>query len=643
MQNSDYLRLFLDEAEEIIDRLSANMVMLEKHPQDQRLINEVFRDAHTVKGSAGAMGFTQMANVAHHMESVLSMLRQGQVAPTAVLFSALLSGLDMLRQIKHDVYISGKERSYNLTSVIASLSSFTTVEEVAAAALAVKPETAQVHSQASYRIEISLRESTVMKGVRSFILLKGIRELGQVVRCEPSEEDLMAERFDLTFAVELHTQLRIEDVISSVGQDGDVDDVKVASLSAQKTAESGENKLAEQRADTRQHSVRVDVKKLEALMNLVGELVIERNRLANVTGNLEKQNKDNEQVRSLLAVSGQLGRITNDLQREIMKARMIPISQLFSTFPRLVRDLSHNLDKDIELHLVGNETELDRTIVEEIRDPLIHLVRNSVDHGVETTQDRKRLGKPLKGNVTLRASHEENNIVISVKDDGKGIDRKAVARKALALGLLSEDQLRGYNDQETLQLIFLPGLSTAAKVTDVSGRGVGMDIVRNHIEKLGGSIDIDSQPNVGTEFTIRLPLTLAIVRALLVKAADRVYALPIASVSETRKLDREQVRVIQSKECLVIREQIVPLVPLQKVLEIGGQEQTPGHLVVAASGPTKVGLLVDRLLGEQEIVIKPMGPFFAANRELAGATILGDGQVIPIIDVKGLFSLVGKR
>jgi two-component system chemotaxis sensor kinase CheA len=638
--NNDYLRLFLDEAEEVVDRLALNLVALEKHPADTGIINEVFRDAHTIKGSSAAMGFTQMASVAHQMENVLSLLRQGQVSSEPALFSALLAGLDALRQIKHDVYNTGTESTYDLAAVLADLAKFSPgTTEVAAAR-----DTAPAAAVATHRVEITLRTQTVMKGVRAFILLKRLRELGEVVRCEPSESDLTEERFEQSFAVEINTEQSSATLSEAVGQDGDVEDVRVTHFAAPAgKLKSSTEKQTQDRADTKQHSVRVDVNKLEKLMNLVGELVIERNRLANVVGNLERASRDNLQVQTLLGVSGQLGRITNELQQEIMKARMIPIAQLFNTFPRLVRDLAHNRGKQVELELLGTETELDRTIVEEVRDPLIHLVRNAIDHGLESKEARAKQGKPALGRVVLAASHEETNVVISVKDDGRGIDREAVGRKARSLGLVTEEELREYSDQQVFQLIFAPGLSTAREVSDVSGRGVGMDIVRAQLEKIGGSIEITSEINVGTEFVIRLPLTLAIIRALLVSAQGRSFALPIASVSETRKLNRQEVRAVQGRDCLVIREQIVPLVSLASTLELPRVGTSPDHLVIVFSATSKVALMVDRLLGEQEVVIKPLGPFFIANRELAGATVLGDGSVVPILDIKGLLGLLRQR
>ncbi|MBT9156449.1 MAG: Chemotaxis protein CheA [Firmicutes bacterium] len=640
MVNNDYLRLFLDEAEEIVDRLALNLVSFEKHPSDTDLLNEVFRDAHTIKGSAAAMGFTQMASVAHQMENVLTVLRQGQIMPEPALFSALLSGLDALRQIKHDVYAAGKESTYDLAAVVASLTGFSQALVETAAACDIAPSAASV----THRVEITLRTATVMKGVRAFILLKRLRELGEIVRCEPKEQDLTEERFEHSFVVEMHAEQNAGSLSEAVGQDGDVEDVRVTGLAAP-TGKLRTNleKQATERADTKQHSVRVDVNKLEKLMNLVGELVIERNRLANVVGNLERASKDNQQVQTLLGVSGQLGRITSELQQEIMKARMIPIAQLFSTFPRLVRDLAQNRSKQVELELLGTETELDRTIVEEVRDPLIHIVRNAIDHGLESKEERLRLNKSPVGRVVLAASHEETNVVISIKDDGRGIDREAVGRKALSLGLVTEEELRGYTEQQVFAFIFAPGLSTAREVSDVSGRGVGMDIVRTQLEKLGGSIEITSELNVGTEFVIRLPLTLAIIRALLVSVEGRSFALPIAAVSETRKLNPQEVRVVQQRDCLVIREQIVPLVSLASALALPSAASTPEHLVIVFSASSKVALMVDRLLGEQEVVIKPLGPFFAANRELAGATVLGDGSVVPILDVKGLLGLLRQQ
>lgn len=648
MKNNEYLHLFLDETEENVDRLAVSLVALEKQPNDKPLINDVFRDAHTIKGSAGAMGFTQMATVAHHMESLLSLLRESKLNPTSQLFSALLSALDLLKVIKQDVYGTGSEGQHDLSAVIAALGAHGQGKMAPAVPApghaAQGPEDVALPGK-QYKVDVTLRIDTQMKGARVFILLQNLREFGTVTECSPSEEVLLSEGFDQRFSIILATDGHSDEILTRIMNDADVEDANISPLALITLAEadvpSSEKTVA--RGETRQHSVRVDVKKLELLMYLVGELVIERNRLANVTSHLERQNKDDENVRSMLAVSSQLGRITSDLQREIMKVRMVPIAQLFNSFPRLVRDLAQNLAKDIELTLEGTDTELDRTIVEEIRDPLIHLVRNSVDHGIELPRERSDKGKPLQGRIVLRASHEDNHVVIAVSDDGGGIDVERVTKKALSLGLLTQSDVATMNEGERQRLIMLPGLSTAGAVSDVSGRGVGMDIVRSHIEKVGGSIDIRSILGRGTEFVIRLPLTLAIFRALLVRANGHDYAVAIAAVTETRKLNPADLRFVQGQECLVLREQVVPVVPLYSLLGMSPPEKRPQNLVIASSGSTKVGLLVDRLLGEQEVVIKPLGPFFAKNRELAGATIMGDGRVVPILDVNGLLALLHKR
>jgi len=644
MHSNEYLPLFLDETQEMLDRLATGLVNLERSPNNKDLVNEVFRDAHTIKGSAGAMGFLQMAEVAHSMESILGKFRENTLAPSAGIFTALLSALDALKALKQEVYTSGKEGNHNLTDVHTTLDAYL-ASETSNRNLEVVPAVSEpLHASNSplYKVDITLRKDTPMKGVRAFILLATLREIGTVSECIPSEEELLSDKFEQRFSVVVATERQSEEVLSRLMGDADVEDVSMATHKVVSevvtTVEKGAVK-----AETRQHSVRVDVRKLELLMNLVGELVIERNRLANVTGYLERQNKDDNQVQTLLAVSGQLGRITGDLQREIMKVRMVPISQLFSTFPRLVRDLAHGLNKHVDLDLQGTDTELDRTIVEEIRDPLIHLVRNAIDHGVESSEERLRQGKGSSGRILLKASHEDNNVVITVSDDGAGISADAVTRKALKMGLMTKEEIALLSEDDKKRLIMLPGLSTAREVSDVSGRGVGMDIVRSHIEKVGGSIDIKSELGKGTEFIIRLPLTLAIFRALLVQASGQDFAVAIAAVVETRLLNPADLRQLQGQDCLVLREQIVPVVPLYSVLSLPASVKRPSNLVIVSTGASKVGVLVDRLLGEQEIVIKPLGQFFANHKELAGATILGDGRVIPILDVNGLLSLLQRK
>jgi two-component system chemotaxis sensor kinase CheA len=390
-------------------------------------------------------------------------------------------------------------------------------------------------------------------------------------------------------------------------------------------------------------TVRVDVQRLENLMNLVGELVIDRTRLAEVGNGLKARLGNEELLETLEEVSLHIGRITSDLQEEIMKARMFPIDQVFNRFPRMVRDLARKAGKEIDFIIEGRETELDRTVIEEIGDPLIHLLRNAIDHGIEEPAARLKAGKPRHGTVRLRAFHQENQIVITVEDDGAGMDPEKIKARAVARGLISREAAARLGPREALDLIFLPGLSTSDKVTDVSGRGVGMDIVRNHLEKINGTIDIRTTPGRGTCFTIKLPLTLAINRSLLVQAGGRVYAFPLANVVEIISITPDDIQYVHRQQVVVVRGRVLPLIYLGQALGVAGAVPAGENYAVVIVGlaEKQIGFIVDNLIGEQEIVIKSLGNFIGKIPGIAGATIMGDGSVALILDVRSLVNDLG--
>jgi len=626
VKNSEFFNLFLDEACEIIDRLGNNLVELEKYTNNTRLINEVFRDAHTMKGSSGAMGFVKIAEITHHMEDVLGGIKDGRVEPSPKLFTILLVGLDLIRGIIDNVVSSGSEGDVNIGVFLGKLDGLLkgVVEK----------------KENNVRLKVVLSNSCALKSARALVILSGLTYFGGVVGVEPSTEVIEKDGFDGVFVVTMGLTEDLASVMDYLTNDIDVaTSVVLGDVVAEEETVVEETTVKKVLSSDKQTSVRVDVKKLESLMNLVGELVIERNRLANIAGLLGNKYKNEDFVGSLSAISSRLGSITSDLQMDIMKARMIVVAQLFSTFPRLVRDVSTSLNKRVELVLLGTETEIDRTIAEELRDPLIHLIRNSVDHGVETTKERLANGKSAVGKVTISAAHEENNVVITIEDDGGGIDTEAVRNKAISSGLVSADEVNSMSDTEANNLIFLPGLSTASSVSNISGRGVGMDVVSSQIEKLGGSVEVVSQRGMGTVFRIRLPLTLAIIRGLLVSANGVNFCIPLSAVVETKFIDALKIEIVQDKECVVIRDQIIPIRHMHDIFKLGEPDIKPSYVVIVSSGISKVGFSVDRLIGEQEVVVKPLGRFFNSRKELSGATILGDGNVVPILDPKGLLSL----
>jgi two-component system chemotaxis sensor kinase CheA len=391
-----------------------------------------------------------------------------------------------------------------------------------------------------------------------------------------------------------------------------------------------------------EQTIRVDVSRLDSLMNLVGEMVLTRNRLGQVSSELDKRFEGDFLIEQLLDTTAQIGLITTELQLAVMKTRMVPIGKVFNKFPRMVRDLSRDLKKDIELHISGEETELDKSIVEEIGDPLIHMIRNAVDHGIESPEERLKRGKPKKGNVFLTAYHEGNHIVIEIKDDGRGLDAEKLKKKALEKGIVTQEELNNMNEEEAFGLIFRPGFSTAAKVTGVSGRGVGMDVVKTNIEKLNGIIIIESEIGQGSTFKLKLPLTLAIIQALLVEVSGEIFAIPLVSVIETVRINENEIHNFEGREVLKLRDSVLSLIRLDEIFGVEGSFNEEIYVVVVALAEKKFGLVVDRLVGQEEIVIKSLGEYLGGNLGIAGATIMGDGRVRLILDVAGVMEIASK-
>lgn len=391
-----------------------------------------------------------------------------------------------------------------------------------------------------------------------------------------------------------------------------------------------------------EQTIRVDVSRLDSLMNLVGELVLSRNRITQLAVDLEKKYEGDFIIEQLAETTSQIGLITTELQLAVMKTRMVPIGKVFNKFPRMVRDLCRDLNKEIDLVIAGEDTELDKSVVEEIGDPLIHMIRNAVDHGIESPEERVKKGKPNKGTVWLNAYHEGNHIVIEIKDDGKGIDPEKIKQKAIEKKVITPDEAKSLNKEEILGLIFKPGFSTAEKVTGVSGRGVGMDVVKTNIEKLNGIIAIDSEINKGSTFKLKLPLTLAIIQALLVEVSGEVFAIPLVSVIETVKINDNEIHNFEGREVLKLRDSVLSLIRLDEVFQLEGSFSQDMYVVVVALAEKKIGLIVDRLVGQEEIVIKSLGEYLGGNVGIAGATIMGDGKVRLIIDVSGIMEIATK-
>jgi len=668
MDVNQYLGIFLEESREHLQTLNRCLLDLEHNPSDLHVLDEIFRSAHTIKGMSATMGYTKLAELTHEMENVLDLLRKGTIKAHQEIIDALFQCVDKLEQLIEDV-TGGKDGSgvevSGLVKKLTALAKGETVSESTSPSvknierISVKSyfsfndtetkvlSAARNQGLKTLEIYVRLREGTVLKSVRAYMVMNALDELGDVIKAEPAVEELEKDNFGTEFRVAFVTDAEADQVHAAVINIAEIEAVEVQNSDAQlhvmpedlqgysEVQEAKQDEVhgasPDKKAKGRQ-LLRVDTDKLDSLLNLVGELVINKTRL--------EQIGISHQIADLVEAIEQMDRVTTDLQSVVMKLRMVPVGQVFNRFPRMVRDLSHELNKEINLTIHGEETELDRTVIDEIGDPLVHLLRNSIDHGIESPASRADSGKNPVAEIRLVARHEGNNVLLLVEDDGKGMDPKIIAKKALETGMVEKVELDRMTPDEIIRLAFLPGFSTAEKVTDVSGRGVGMDAVKTKIESLGGALDIESTVNVGTKVKIRLPLTLAIIQALLVKVSEETYAIPLGSIDSTIGIMAEDIRTVQQQEVILLRGQIIPILRLAKALKVPGlaAESETGELfvVVVQIGDNRLGVLVDSLVGQQEIVIKSLGKLLAGTKVVAGATILGDGQVVLILDVNSL-------
>lgn len=659
-----YIGVFLEEVEEHIGNLEENLVQLERDPENQGLVQSIFRSFHTVKGSSSSMGFQRMMELAHLMENLLDGVRNKNIVVTPSLIDVLLRGVDLLKNLKDAVALEGKEPEIDIQDIVESLKVFLKRREESQSPLETPlaserkdesvPEKEAVisPSQKEYLIRVYLALECSMKGVRSYLVINRLQENKvEIVSTNPPLSDLESERFGQSFEIVIRTFLSEEDIRKMVESVAEVEraEIEMREETLEVKEEEKEEKqmisTAEQKktAKSLKKTVRVDVDRLDALLNLVGELVIDRARLGDTIQRL-REFKELSHLRDLLAdTNTHIGRIINELQMEIMKARMLPLAEVFNRFPRMVRDIARNSGKEVDFIVQGEETELDRSLLEEITDPLIHLLRNAVDHGIESREERISRGKSPRGKVLLKAYQEENSVVIMVQDDGRGLDTGKIRSKALRLGLVSQEELDKMSDREVMEFIFYPGFSTNEQVTSVSGRGVGMDIVRRNMERVNGQVSIESEEGKGTTFYLRLPLTLAIIRALLVKVDGGIYSIPLADVVEIEKVKKENTYWVNKTLTALFRGRVLSLLRLKDLLQSKKAEYFEGeavpevlYTVVVNAARTMAGLVVDEIIGEQEIVIKSLGSYIGDVRGLSGATILGDGRVSLIVDVPSL-------
>ena len=687
MDVSQYLEIFLDETREHLQNLNTEILNLEQNPESIDTVNEIFRAAHSLKGMAGTMGFKRMQNLTHDMENVFSEVRNGAISIKPNMVDILFQCLDALEEYTANIQETADEGTNENEGLIKLLQDC--LKTGNSSAPAAKAEAAPVEAPAKsssnwdnvklngsektvlakainqgknvYGFTVRVQETCILKAARAFLVFKAIEEQGEILVSNPSAQDIEDERFDLEFSVIVITEktmsdvskaiLNVSEIASADGkqftldelQDGEAEQSEmktvtkkasvgtaVATASAE-VAKSTEKKVATGKPVVNR-TVRVDIEKLDVLMNLVSELIIAKNSLVSASSQGSENNITfNEQIEYLESV-------TTNLHESVMKVRMVPIESVVNKFPRMIRDLSKKLNKKMELYMSGEETELDRTVVDEIGDPLMHLLRNSADHGLESAEVRKERGKPEVGSIFLDAYQDGNNVVIEVKDDGNGIDVEAVKCKAIERGTITAEQGENMSDKEIIDLLFLPSFSTAKQVSDVSGRGVGLDVVKSKIEALSGEVEVKSKLGIGSTWTIRLPLTLAIIQSLMVVVGGEKYAISLGSVTTIEDIDPKDIKLVQSKEVIHLRGNVIPLIRLDKVLDTVSTRKEDENLIVAIvkKGDKFAGLVIDELMGQQEIVIKSLGKFMKQSKIISGATILGDGEVALILDANAL-------
>ena len=683
MDLSQYLEIFIDETQEHLQTLNDQVLILEEEPDNIDTINEIFRAAHSLKGMAGTMGFKRMQRLTHDMENVFSEIRNGKMNVTPDLVDVVFKCLDAIEEYLACITETSNEGENDNDEIIDLLNACLEAEEDKTETKEKEPEVqkgskseedddkrkflhisiadfeknaiseAKSDNKNVYGATVYVDEGCILKAARAFLVFKGVEGVGEIIKSVPSVQDIEDERFDFDFSILIISEKPLEEVkkiIANVSEIKEViiEDYEIPSDAVVVSSVQEEVEKVEKKAEVKKkaspsktsgkavanRSVRVDIEKLDVLMNLVSELIIAKNGLVSVSN----QEDSGASMQSFNEQIEYLERITTNIHESVMKVRMVPIESVVNRFPRMIRDLSKKLGKEMELVMTGEDTELDRTVIDEIGDPLMHMLRNSADHGLEPTVDRLRLGKPQVGTIQLNAYQDGNNVTIEVKDDGAGIDVEKVKASAIKKGHITEEQAEMLNEKEAIDLLFRPAFSTAEKISDVSGRGVGLDVVKNKIEGLGGDVEVSTKLGEGTKFTVRLPLTLAIIQALMVEVRDEKYAIPLNSIVTIEDVAIDDIKYVQQKEVINLRGSVIPIVRLDEILDCPPNDVEPENLVVVIvkKGDKQTGIVIDNLLGQQEIVIKPLGKYINIHKMISGATILGDGEVALIIDSNSL-------
>ena len=702
MDVGQYLEIFIDESSEHIQTLSDCIMTLEQEPDNKDTINEVFRAAHSLKGMAGTMGFKRMQHLTHDMENVFQEVRSDKIKVDSAMIDLLFKCLDAIDKYVENIKQTSDEGTEDNELIIKELNDFiarangesveaqTEQEEKKEAPAAQSADGDEKYSSIEltdsekkavdaaiaegkkiYGFTVYVQQECLLKAARAFLVFRAVEDFSDIVVYRPSSQDIEDEKFELDFSFLVSSAEDIEKIKKAAENVSEVDKVicgeltsfkvegeepaapagTVAAPAREETAAAETKPAAPQPAKKPENkaaapakkagagkpatsrTVRVDIEKLDLLMNQVSELIIAKNSLVSISSTDGQDNSQNlhDQIEYL-------ERITTNLHESVMKVRMVPIESVTQKYPRMIRDLSRTLNKKMNLVITGEDTELDRTVVDQIGDPLQHLLRNSADHGLESNELRLERGKPEVGTIFLNAYQEGNNVVIKVGDDGNGIDTQAVKAKAVERGLVSAEQAENMSQKEIVNFLFMPGFSMSKKITDISGRGVGLDVVKSGIEQLGGDVEVTTELGKGTTFTVRLPLTLAIIQALMVEIRDEKYAIALGSISNIEDISVDDIKYVQAKEVIHLRGSVIPIIRLDKMLDIEPKEEDPDHLtvVIVQKGDSQAGLVVDNLIGQQEIVIKSLGKYINGNKLISGATILGDGEVALILDVNTL-------
>ncbi|MCP3794320.1 chemotaxis protein CheA [Paenibacillus polymyxa] len=692
MDMNQYLNMFIDESNDHLQSLNEKMLQLESNPTDLGIVQVIFRSAHTLKGMAATMGFEDLASLTHQMENVLDLVRNNKLAMHEFIFDTLFKGLDALESMVQHITEGGDGKA-DVSSIVSSLQSIVSgdfqksgtnaaTEESPSKKVDKNDSAGLVLDQFQYSvleqsiseghrvhyIQVTISSESQLKAARAFMVFNTLENSGEIVKAYPSVQDIEQEKFEQSFSLYYITQKEVGELEKEIAGISEIDTVSVVQLDQESLKQmsevtaglaeaaavqeapvavqppapsqpqspaaasvakpsAGKAPAAKAAAPTHNRTIRVDIERLDVLMNLFSELLIDRVRLEQLAS--EASNP------ALTETVEHMSRVSSDLQNVVLKLRMVPVDTVFNRFPRMVRDLAKSLDKKLDLVITGAETEMDRTVIDEIGDPLVHLLRNSVDHGIESVADRIAAGKPETGTVHLRAFHSGNNVFIEIEDDGNGINRDKVLNSAISKGILTAEQAAVMTDEEAYQVLFAPGFSTAAVISDVSGRGVGLDVVKSKITALGGNVTVHSTLGQGTNFSVQLPLTLSIIAAMMIQIGSEKYAIPLSSIVETAIVKRTQIRSVHGNKMIAFRDSHIPLISLSQLFEVpdfNEDEEEETEVVVIRKGDRLAALSVQDFLGQSEIVLKNLGKYLPNIQGISGATILGDGQVALIID-----------